>query len=85
MNRKLKRASSKFELPKQKEPRQLPEIQAEYTQSVTQAGQLQYQLFVLETELAQLNKKLLELNHEGAARKQIDDKAAETKTEEVEK
>ncbi len=69
--------SDKISLPKT--PRSLAEIQAEYGQVVSQAGQVQYQLFVFEREQQQLNAKLLELNQEGAARNQLDkDQAAKS-------
>ncbi len=66
---------------KAKEPRQLAEIENEYARAANQAGQVQYQLFVYGKELEVLNEKMLELNREGKARKDLDAKANPEKEE----
>lgn len=63
-------------------PRELPEIEKDYSQLTFQAGALQYQLRILERELDHLNTKIEAVNREGAARKQLDaKKEAESKGE----
>lgn len=51
--------------------RELPEIQAEYGQLASKAGQVQYQIEVYKAELAQLNERMLKVNREAAARQQL--------------
>lgn len=75
MSKKSSRPPVKVSLPSP--PRDLAAIQAEYSQAATQAGQVQYQLFVFEEELSQINEKLLSLNKEGAARNELDRKQKE--------
>lgn len=53
-------------------PRTLAEITTEYNQLVSRAGGLQYQTFVYADELRQVNDRLVEINHEAAARQQLD-------------
>lgn len=53
-------------------PRSLADITAEYNQLVSRAGGLQYQQFVYEDELKKVNDRLVEINHEAAARQQLD-------------
>lgn len=50
-----------------KEPRKMPEIQAEYGNLVQKAGQIQYQVHVLNKDLEMLNSALRDLNMEAAA------------------
>ena len=69
--------------PKPVVPRALPEIQAENENYCSQAGKLQYQIFVFERDLARLNDAILGLNYEAAERQKLD-KAAEPKQEEEE-
>lgn len=61
-------------------PRELKEIEAEYAQTSLQAGQAQYQAYVYQAELDQLNVKLLSLNREAADRNNLN-KEAEAKEE----
>lgn len=55
-----------------KVPREWSDIQKEYQELCMNAGQLQYQITVYEADLARMNARLLEINNEGAARKQLD-------------
>jgi hypothetical protein len=59
------------------QPRALDEIQKEYGELVGRAGQIQYQLFVLDKDLKTINDRILVINHEAAARKELDKKASE--------
>jgi hypothetical protein len=61
----------------QNQPRVLDEIQKEYAELVGKAGQIQYQLFVLDKDLKSINDRLLAINHEAAARKELDKQASE--------
>jgi hypothetical protein len=60
-----------------KQPRALTEIQAEYGQLVNQAGQLQYQIHVLQKDLDAANQALVVINHEAADRIKLDKEASE--------
>lgn len=60
---------------KQAPPRALEEIQAEYGRTASQAGALQYQLFILEQELQSLNNRMLQLNREGAERNKLNEES----------
>ena len=53
-------------------PRPLPEVQAEYNQLCASAGQVQYQLSVLQAELTRLNERLGAVNREASARIELD-------------
>lgn len=55
-----------------KEPRELSEITKEYQELIGRAGNLQYQLFVFQDELSKVNDRLVEINHEAAARQNLD-------------
>lgn len=62
-------------------PRELAEIQKEYQQLSLQAGQNQYQSYILAQDRARLNNRLREVNFEAAERNKLDaltniDKAA---------
>lgn len=57
-------------------PRSLADITTEYNQLVSRAGGLQYQTFVYADELKKVNDRLVEINHEAAARQQLDAVAA---------
>jgi hypothetical protein len=50
----------------------MEEITAEYNQLVGRAGNLQYQSFVFESELSQVNQRLVDINHEAARRQELD-------------
>lgn len=56
-------------------PRTLPEITDEYNQLLARAGGLQYQTFVYQDELTKVNARLVEINHEAAARQALDKEA----------
>lgn len=58
-------------------PRAMTEIQQEYQELVFKAGQAQYQLYVIERDLAQTNFRLREVNVEAAARNELDKKDKE--------
>lgn len=78
MKNPFKRKANHFPKPvAQPEPRALKDIQAEYNQVTSIAGTKQYQMFVLENELKQINTKMLELNKEGDVRIKLDKAAAE--------
>ena len=74
---------AKNKIPKVNVPRSLDEITSEYQQTAFSAGVAQYIVFAHQQELERLNKKLLELNQEGDARKQLNQQAASEKKEEV--
>jgi hypothetical protein len=68
--------SRKVKLPKTTAvPRQLDQINAEWTQRCNEAGQVQYQLLVLQEQLKRLNAVLASLNQEGAARNELSKQA----------
>ncbi len=58
--------------PKEQPPRTMEAIQAEYGQLSARAGQIQYQVFVLNKDLEQTNQALVAVNHEAAARQKLD-------------
>lgn len=60
--------ANKIKLPKQPEPRQLPDIEADYGKLVAQAGQAQYNVYVFTKDLERINDQLKSLNYEAAAR-----------------
>lgn len=68
--RSLNKAKKAVEVP----PREMKEIQTEYGQLVNQAGQTQYQSYVLDQELKRLNNELVRVNQEAAARQELDRK-----------
>jgi len=61
-------------------PRAMEEIQAEYNRLSGQAGQNQYQAYVLSKDLERINQRLVEINQEAAYRNKLD---AETKAKEA--
>lgn len=65
-----KKIKEKFQ--KKSEPRTIPEIQKVYNEVSAKAGQAQYQLYVFNKELEQLNSNLMSLNQEAAARLALD-------------
>lgn len=56
-------------------PRDMAEIHREAQEAYFQAGLAQYTIQVNEDQLVKLNNKLLDLNHEAAARQKIDAEA----------
>ncbi len=56
-------------------PRELKDIQLAYQQLCLRAGQTQYQISVLSDDLKELNRQIVAVNNEGAARKQLDAEA----------
>lgn len=72
-------AKKKLSQLNQKAPRELPEIQQEYQQLLTQAANAQYLVFVHGREVDRLNQRMLEVNQEAALRNKLD---AETKAAE---
>ncbi len=60
-------------------PRPLPEIQKDATGLFNQLGQAQYQVYVYEQAVKNLNKRLESVNQEAAARKELDAKAEQEK------
>jgi hypothetical protein len=77
MNRKISLA------PKPKPPRALEELQQEAQKALVELGQANYQKFLFEKRSQELNELLMQLNQEGAARKELDEKAAAEKIQEV--
>lgn len=71
-----KSASRKPTTPKSPEPRTMKEIQEVYVDLRGRAGELQYQVFVLTKDLERINDGLVALNHEAAARQNLDKEAA---------
>lgn len=53
-------------------PRSMEDIQKNYTQLCTEAGQLQYQLKVYSQKLEEINSTLSSVNIEASARQQLD-------------
>lgn len=77
MSKFTNRMKEKFSL-KQKAapPRAKAEIGKEYSETIGKAGQTEYLVYVYSQELEQLNKKLLSLNQEAAARDVLDKEEA---------
>lgn len=67
---------------KAQEPRPLDAIKQIYGELANRAGQVQYQVYVYTKELAELNKSLEALNHEGAARQRLDAEAVKAEVQE---
>jgi hypothetical protein len=55
-------------------PRNLADITKELNNECWALGQLEYQIYVLQQESERKNKKIQELNFEGASRKELDAK-----------
>jgi hypothetical protein len=70
---------------KPKAPREMPEIEREYSELLSKAAQAQYLVYVHTRSLEELNLQLLGVNEEAAARGQLNNQAAksEAKTEEA--
>lgn len=64
-------------------PREMEAIQREAQETYIKAGQVQYHIDVLKQDLARLNSQLLSINHEAAARNELNktDAAKEPKNE----
>lgn len=78
------KSARKISLPKvAATPRSSDEITREYSETVAKAGAHQYQVYVHESELAEVNKRLLSLNNEFAARLDLDKKAKESEVANV--
>lgn len=69
---RLKKDAKETKEVKMVEPRKLPEIQENYANGCNKAGQIQYQLYVLQKELDNINAGLISLNQEAAARQELD-------------
>ncbi len=83
MKNPFSRKKEKF--PKAQAPRDLKDIQNEYNQVSLKAGQNQYQIHVLNKDLAYLNERLISINQEAAARQKLDKEAADLKAKEPKK
>jgi hypothetical protein len=59
------------------EPRNMEAIMKQYGEQCNRAGALQYQIYALGLELEQINKDLVSVNNEAAARQKLDKEAAE--------
>lgn len=57
-------------------PRALPDIKKELDQESWALGQLEYQIYVLKQATAMKNKRIEQLNYEGAERQNLDKAAA---------
>jgi hypothetical protein len=77
MNKKISLA------PKPRPPRKIEELQQEAQKALVELGQTTYQKFLFETRSKELNELLMQLNQEGAARKEIDEKETAAKIQEV--
>ena len=55
-------------------PRNLEEITKDLNNECWALGQLEYQIYVLQQEAERKNKKIQDLNYEGASRKELDAK-----------
>lgn len=65
-------------------PRDAKVLQAICNELLTRSAKAQYQKFLCEQELLQVNQELMSINNEGAARQQLD-KEESLKSEEVDK
>lgn len=72
MSNKSARPGTKVKLDQPKQVRQIDEIRKEYDLLRAQAGDVQYQLFVLTEELKRLNLNMVQANQEAAERNRID-------------
>lgn len=54
------------------EPRDTETIRTEYSKTAMNAGTIQYQIKVYESQLEQVNQQLLSLNREAAQRNELD-------------
>ena len=54
-------------------PRTTEDLTKEYFELRARAGETQYQMYVLESELNRLNNRMREVNHEAADRKKLDE------------
>lgn len=77
MKNPFKRKKDKF--PTQPVPRSMEEVQKAYLEQRSQAGEVQYQIHVLNKNLDQINAALESLNYEAAARQKLDKEAAAAK------
>ncbi len=69
------KSARKINLPKTTAvPRALEEIQKDFQQASFELGQVEYQIFVAKIQAEDLKNKILNLNQEGAARKELDSK-----------
>lgn len=59
------------------EPRSMDEIQKEYKELLSKAGNAQYLVYVYSKELEQVNARLLSVNQEAGVRQELDRKAPE--------
>jgi hypothetical protein len=71
------------EVSKEQPPREMKDIQAAYNELRARAGDLQYQVFVLEKDLSQINQALISVNHEAAARQKLDKDSEQTTQSQV--
>jgi hypothetical protein len=77
MSAKSEFKGKKIALPK--EPRALEVLQSEAQRALTELGQVTYQKFLYTRREQELNEQLLTVNQEGAARKELDEKASTEK------
>jgi hypothetical protein len=77
MNRKISLA------PKAIPPRALEELQQEAQKALIELGNTNYQKFLFEKRAEELNNLLMQLNQEGAVRKELDEKASAEKIQDV--
>lgn len=63
---------NKLKKPKANEPRQLADIEKENGELLAKTAQLQYLIYVYKLDLENLNKRLVSVNTEAAARKDLD-------------
>jgi hypothetical protein len=70
----------KKKVPNPQAPRSLDDINQEYRELLVKVATAQYLVYIKNAEIEQLNRRLLEINQEGAARQELD-KASEPKKE----
>jgi len=80
MKKLLKKLGKTQEAPP---PRAMEEIQAEYNRLSGQAGQNQYQAYVLGKDLERINQRLVEVNQEAAFRNKLDAEAKAKETDQA--
>lgn len=66
-------------------PRESKVLQAICNDLLTRSAKAQYQKFLCELELQQVNQELMTINNEGAARQQLDAEAAKAAQPEEQK
>jgi hypothetical protein len=78
----FKRKKDKF--PKQSAPRTMDAIKQEYAELRARSGELQYQVFIGERNLTEINARLVQVHNEANEREALDKQTAAAPTTTVE-